>query len=59
MTDRYRTGITVEAHSPDWARQFRLVAAALKSALVDLPILSIEHVGSTAIPGLPACRPAG
>ena len=54
MTGRYGTGITVAAYSPDWARQFRLVAAALAHALVDVPIVSIEHVGSTAVPGLPA-----
>ncbi|WP_394252767.1 GrpB family protein [Arthrobacter pityocampae] len=53
-TDRYTAGIILEPHSPDWARQFRAVADALEVALSGLPILAIEHVGSTAIPGLPA-----
>lgn len=54
MADRYRDGITVEPYSPDWARQFCLVADALEAALAGLPVASIEHVGSTAIPGLRA-----
>ena len=52
--DRYSAGIIIEPHSPDWARQFRLVADALETVLAGLSITSIEHVGSTAIPGLPA-----
>ena len=54
MADRYCAGIVLEAHSPDWARHFRLVADTLERALADLPIISIEHVGSTTVPGLPA-----
>lgn len=54
MTDRYSAGIIIEAYTPDWAHQFRLVADALERTLADLPIISIEHIGSTAIPGLPA-----
>ncbi len=54
MADRYSAGIIIEPHSRDWARQFRLLADALEIILAGLPITSIEHVGSTAIPGLPA-----
>ncbi|PPB50149.1 GrpB family protein [Arthrobacter pityocampae] len=53
-TVRYSAGIILEPHSPDWARQFRAVADALEVALSGLLIVSIEHVGSTAIPDLPA-----
>lgn len=35
-------------------RQFRIVADTLGIILAELPITSIEHVGSTAVPGLPA-----
>lgn len=53
-TYRYAAGIIIEPHSPDRARQYRAVADALESTLAGLPIVSIEHGGSTAIPDLPA-----
>ncbi|MBG6218122.1 GrpB-like predicted nucleotidyltransferase (UPF0157 family) [Arthrobacter sp. CAN_A6] len=54
MGDRYSEGITVVAHSSDWARQFLLVAEELASILAELPVDAIEHVGSTSVPGLSA-----
>jgi GrpB-like predicted nucleotidyltransferase (UPF0157 family) len=46
--------ITITPYSEDWPRQFTLVAADLHQALVDVSVISIEHVGSTAVPGLAA-----
>ncbi|WP_052274382.1 GrpB family protein [Arthrobacter sp. L77] len=54
QADRYCAGIIIEPYTPDWARQYRGVADALGTVLAGLPIISIEHVGSTAVPGLPA-----
>ncbi len=42
------------AHSPEWARQFELVAGELATILAGVPVNAIEHVGSTSVPGLPA-----
>jgi len=46
--------VTVVPYSEDWPEQFTRVAADLRSALADVPVLSIEHVGSTSVPGLAA-----
>ncbi len=54
MTDRYSSGITVVAYSPEWEHQFRSVADKLTTILSGLPLDAIEHVGSTSVPGLPA-----
>ena len=54
MADRHGNGITVVEHSPEWARQFAVVAAELADILSGLPVESIEHVGSTSVPDLPA-----
>jgi tRNA threonylcarbamoyladenosine biosynthesis protein TsaE len=40
-------------HQPGWAEQFAREADGLREALGDL-VLEIEHVGSTAVPGLAA-----
>jgi GrpB-like predicted nucleotidyltransferase (UPF0157 family) len=44
--------ILVEPHNPSWALHFAKVRDDLLFILKDIPILSIEHVGSTAIPDL-------
>jgi GrpB-like predicted nucleotidyltransferase (UPF0157 family) len=44
--------ILVEPHNPSWAVHFAKVRDDLLSIFKDIPILSIEHVGSTAIPDL-------
>jgi GrpB-like predicted nucleotidyltransferase (UPF0157 family) len=46
------TGIVVE-HDPAWAQEFTALAAVLAEALGPLAA-AIHHVGSTAVPGLPA-----
>ena len=46
--------IEVVAYSPDWPIAFEAVAATLRDALAGVPVVSIEHVGSTAVPGLAA-----
>lgn len=46
--------ILVVPSRPDWAMQFRAVEARLQDALRDIPNVTIEHVGSTAVPGLVA-----
>jgi GrpB-like predicted nucleotidyltransferase (UPF0157 family) len=42
----------VQPHNPSWALHFVKVRDNLLSILKDIPILSIEHVGSTSIPDL-------
>ncbi|THJ65758.1 GrpB family protein [Arthrobacter echini] len=54
MNDRYSSGIRVVAHSPEWARQFEVVAGELAAILAGVPVDAIEHVGSTSVAGLPA-----
>ena len=46
--------IEVVDWSPRWAEQFAEVARVLTEALVDVPSASVEHVGSTSVPGLAA-----
>lgn len=46
--------VTVVPYSREWPEQFARVAADLRRALVDVPVVSIEHVGSTSVPGLAA-----
>lgn len=45
--------VVVDDYDPAWPDRFAAVRAALDHALGDL-VLEIEHVGSTAVPGLPA-----
>ncbi|WP_419677589.1 GrpB family protein [Aliarcobacter lanthieri] len=45
--------IEVTDYNPDWAIQFNLIKNNLDIALAD-KALSIEHIGSTAVPGLSA-----
>jgi GrpB-like predicted nucleotidyltransferase (UPF0157 family) len=44
--------VAVEPHNPEWEAEFRRVQDDLYKILKDIPILSIEHVGSTSVPGL-------
>lgn len=46
--------IVVVPYSSDWARQFDILARNLTLALRDVDLVAIEHVGSTAVPGLAA-----
>lgn len=46
--------IIVVEYSEEWPTQFEAVSASLRRALAGVPIRSVEHVGSTAVPGLAA-----
>ncbi|KAG9238197.1 putative UPF0157 protein YqkA [Amylocarpus encephaloides] len=46
--------VVVEPHSPIWSTHFSTVKFQLENILRDAPVISIDHVGSTSIPGLPA-----
>jgi GrpB-like predicted nucleotidyltransferase (UPF0157 family) len=46
--------IEVVAYDPSWQDRFEKVAAALSGALAGGPPASVEHVGSTSVPGLAA-----
>lgn len=43
----------IQAYNPQWAADFHAIQKLLRAALIDLPV-SIEHIGSTAVPGLAA-----
>ncbi|HQW51042.1 MAG TPA: GrpB family protein [Tepidiformaceae bacterium] len=53
MAGRAEPRVEVVPHDPAWPRAFEAAAADLHQALGD-GILGVEHVGSTAVPGLPA-----
>ena len=42
--------VTLEPYNPSWATKFHGIKQTLESILSDIPIQSIEHVGSTSIP---------
>ena len=44
--------IKLERHNPGWKHEFAAIAAELQKVLAGLPIITIEHVGSTSIPDL-------
>lgn len=46
--------IEVVDWTPRWAEQFEQVASVLREALVDVRSATVEHVGSTSVPGLAA-----
>ncbi|PVH90857.1 UPF0157-domain-containing protein [Periconia macrospinosa] len=46
--------VVVVPYNPEWPSYFERIKAELSSYLVDVEILSIEHVGSTSVPGLAA-----
>lgn len=43
--------LVLAEHDPAWARAFAVEAAAIRAALGDL-VVAVEHIGSTAVPGL-------
>lgn len=45
--------VVVTDYQPEWAEQFKAFKAVFQKHLKDI-VLSIEHVGSTAVPGLAA-----
>lgn len=46
--------VEVVSYSEDWPVQFAYIAGRLSRALDGVPVLGVEHVGSTAVPGLAA-----
>lgn len=46
--------ITLEAYDLFWPRIFEREAATIRAALANLNVKAVEHVGSTAIPGMTA-----
>ena len=46
--------VIVEKYNPEWANQFKQIKAELEFFLQDVAVVSIEHVGSTSVPGLAA-----
>jgi len=46
--------IDVVPYDPDWPARFRRLRAIYLRSLQDVPVAAIEHVGSTAVPGLAA-----
>ncbi len=46
--------IEVVEYDPNWATTFSQLAARYAVALVAVPVIAIEHVGSTSVPGLAA-----
>lgn len=46
--------VDVVPYSEQWPAQFIVVAGDLSDALKHVPVVSIEHVGSTSVPGLVA-----
>jgi GrpB-like predicted nucleotidyltransferase (UPF0157 family) len=45
--------VTIVPHRPEWPTEFYAIARALRIALGD-SALRIDHIGSTAVPGLAA-----
>jgi len=48
-----REEIEVEQYSPLWVEQYEIRRSEIEAAIPEVA-LSVEHVGSTAVPGLPA-----
>lgn len=48
-----RGTVRLEPHNPEWDKVYQTEAKSLKDKLGD-KVIGIQHVGSTAIPGLPA-----
>ena len=46
--------VLIEAYNPQWVEKFNTIKASLQTALQAVPIIAIEHVGSTSVPGLAA-----
>jgi GrpB-like predicted nucleotidyltransferase (UPF0157 family) len=49
-------GVEVVPYDPQWVSDFERLRARYDEALAGVPVLAIEHVGSTSEPGLAANR---
>jgi GrpB-like predicted nucleotidyltransferase (UPF0157 family) len=48
------SSVRVVPYDPEWIDQFSSIRAELETALGGVPVVGIEHVGSTSVPGLAA-----
>lgn len=46
--------VEIQPYNPDWAVKFQVMKSELQNILAGIPIVSIEHVGSTSVPSLRA-----
>lgn len=46
--------VTILPYDESWVTAFSTIQAALSAALITVKVLSIEHVGSTSVPGMAA-----
>lgn len=46
--------VEVVAYSSEWPKHFASIAQAVAAGLDRVPVIAIEHVGSTSVPGLAA-----
>ena len=46
--------VSVKQYNPKWVSDFQAIKLELEEALAQVTYISIEHVGSTSVPGLPA-----
>lgn len=46
--------VALESHNPNWALEFAKVKSTLETIFSSVPIISINHVGSTSVPNLVA-----
>jgi GrpB-like predicted nucleotidyltransferase (UPF0157 family) len=46
--------IVVVDYDPQWPGAFATIRATLNTVLAEVPVIGIEHVGSTSVPGLAA-----
>jgi GrpB-like predicted nucleotidyltransferase (UPF0157 family) len=46
--------VQVDEYNPQWPKQFQQIKTDLEHVLEGVPYISIEHVGSTSVPGLAA-----
>lgn len=53
-TPRIKMRVTILPYDESWAAAFLSIQAALSAALTTVRVLSIEHVGSTSVPGMAA-----
>ena len=54
MPDNHRMPIAITPYNPSWPAQFEAVADAIQPAFAHIPSATIEHIGSTSVPGLAA-----
>ncbi|KEF61526.1 uncharacterized protein A1O9_03093 [Exophiala aquamarina CBS 119918] len=46
--------VAVQEYNPEWPAQFETIKEEIETALIGVKRVSIEHVGSTSVPGLAA-----